>query len=203
MIEEESAGRINTVLQLRLHPSLIELKKKLAAGSSSGKHDVRLTYITGRGEWYLVSWKGVIERSGGLATNIGIHFFDALMWLFGDVQECQVHVREPRRMAGYLELANARVQWLLSVNPSDLPFEPRPGGNLTHRSMTVDGEDVSFSTGFTDLHTRVYEEILAGNGFGVEDARASIELAYKIRQMPLSAVGEAAHPLVHRNPALP
>ncbi len=189
------------MLQLRLHPSLLALKQRLSRQPGHGKHEVRLTYVTGRGEWYHVSWKGSVERSGGLATNIGIHFFDALIWLFGAVEQSQVHVRQPRRMAGFLELQRARVQWLLSVDTRDLPYEPRPGGPLTHRSMTVDGAEVEFSSGFTDLHTRLYEETLAGRGFGIKDARPSIELAHRIRHDPVVPLGDAAHPLAQLKPA--
>ena len=198
VLESESAGRVNTVLQLRLHPSLLALRQKLREAPRGRSHDVRLTYVTGRGAWYHVSWKGSTDRSGGLATNIGVHLFDALIWLFGPVGDCRVSVREERRTAGFLELERARVEWLLSVDPADLPFDPRPGGPLTHRSMTVDGEAVEFSTGFTDLHTRVYEETLAGRGFGIEDARPSIELAHRIRHAPLVTGGDAVHPMARR-----
>lgn len=200
-LEVETGRRVNTVLQLRLHPALLDLAGRLAAEPRDRKHDVRLTYVTGRGEWYHVSWKGAVERSGGLATNIGIHFFDALLWLFGALQDSRVHVREPRRMAGFIELERARVQWLLSVDPWDLPFEPQAGGPLTHRSMTVDGSEVEFSAGFTDLHTRLYEETLAGRGFGIDDARPSIELAHAIRTDPLAPLGDAAHPLARQTHA--
>jgi len=200
-IEMETGRRVNTVLQLRLHPSLLALRERLARADGGRKHDVCLTYITGRGEWYHVSWKGATERSGGLGTNIGIHFFDVLLWLFGSLQESRVHVRENRRMAGYFELERARVQWLLSVDPWDLPFKPEPGGSLTHRSMTVDGDEVEFSTGFTDLHTRVYEETLAGRGFGIDEARPSIELAHAIRTGPVTPAGDAVHPLARKTPA--
>ena len=197
LLEQESPGRVYTVLQLRLHPSLLALREKIAR-SRGRVHDVRLSYITGRGEWYHVSWKGSVDRSGGLATNIGVHLFDMLIWLFGEVRDCRVGAREPRRMAGFLELERARVEWLLSVDAADLPFEPRPGGPLTHRSMTVDGEEIEFTSGFTDLHTRVYEETLAGRGFGIEDARPSIELSHRIRNAPLATGGDAVHPLVRR-----
>ena len=196
VMEQETGGRINTVLQLRLHPALIELRKKLAGRPSDTKHDVLLTYVTGRGGWFHVSWKGQLDRSGGLEANIGIHFFDALIWLFGDVQESRVHLREPMRTAGFLELENARVRWLLSVDSTDLPFQPRAGGSLTHRSMQVDGKEVEFSAGFGDLHTRLYEETLAGRGFGIRDARPSVELAHRIRNQSLGALDDMAHPML-------
>jgi len=197
-LESESTGHVYTVLQLRLHPSLLALRERLATERPGRSHDVRLQYVTGRGEWYHVSWKGSPERSGGLASNIGVHLFDALIWLFGGVRDCRVGVREARRVQGFLELERARVQWLLSVDTADLPFEPRPGGPLTHRSMTVDGEDIEFTSGFNDLHTRVYEETLAGRGFGIDDARPSIELAHRIRHDALVPGGDAVHPFAGR-----
>lgn len=198
VLESESAGRVYTVLQLRLHPALIALRERVRNAAGSRSHEVRLRYVTGRGEWYHVSWKGSPDRAGGLATNIGVHLFDVLIWLFGSVVDCRVSVREPRRVAGFLELEHARVEWLLSVDPADLPFEPRPGGPLTHRSMTVDGEAIEFTAGFTDLHTRVYEETLAGRGFGIDDARPAIELSHRIRHEPLATGGDAVHPLARR-----
>jgi UDP-N-acetyl-2-amino-2-deoxyglucuronate dehydrogenase len=180
-LEAETGRRVNTVLQLRLHPDLIALKKRIDE-SGSTSHEVCLTYVTTRGQWYDVSWKGSEERSGGIVTNIGIHFFDLLLWLFGPVSGCAVHLREPRRVAGMLDLARARVVWLLSTDSADLPFAPQPGGRATYRSIRVDGVEVEFSDGFTGLHTRVYEEVLAGRGFGIDDARPSIELSSLIRR---------------------
>jgi UDP-N-acetyl-2-amino-2-deoxyglucuronate dehydrogenase len=194
-LEVETGRRVNTVLQLRLHPQLMALKARLNADQpSSIRHDVALTYITTRGGWYDVSWKGSDERSGGIVTNIGIHFFDLLLWLFGDVHECAVHLRDSRRAAGALELERARVRWFLSTEPSDLPFTPEPGVRTTHRSITVDGHEVEFSDGFTDLHTRVYEEALAGRGFGIADARPSITLSSQIRRTPVTAAVGRQHP---------
>jgi UDP-N-acetyl-2-amino-2-deoxyglucuronate dehydrogenase len=193
-LEQESRSRVYTVLQLRLHPTLLALKEKLQAGS--GSHDVCLTYVTARGSWYDVSWKGSLERSGGVATNIGIHFFDLLVWLFGPAEQVDVHVRESRRMAGHLQLRRARVRWFLSTQPSDLPVTSQPAAPATLRSIVVDGEEVVFSDGFTDLHTRVYQEVLEGRGLGIADARPSIELAYRIRHAPLAAAQPSAHPLV-------
>jgi UDP-N-acetyl-2-amino-2-deoxyglucuronate dehydrogenase len=197
-IEAETGRRVNTVLQLRLHPQLMALKARLGGEGTPPRHDVELTYITTRGGWYDVSWKGSDERAGGVATNIGIHFFDLLLWLFGDVQDCAVHLHESRRMAGALELERARVRWFLSTEPSDLPFAPEPGVRTTHRSITVDGQDVEFSEGFTDLHTRVYEETLAGRGFGIADARPSITLSSTIRSTPVTSDADRRHPLLTR-----
>jgi UDP-N-acetyl-2-amino-2-deoxyglucuronate dehydrogenase len=185
-LEQQSGRRVNTVLQLRLHPQLIALRDELASARPKDLHDVSLTYITARGSWYDVSWKGSDERSGGLVTNIGIHFFDLLLWLFGPVSSCQVQAREPRRLRGSLQLERARVKWLLSAESADLPFAPQPGTKTTFRSIVVDGREVEFSDGFTDLHTRVYQEVLAGRGFGVDDSRPSIELTHRIRQTPVT-----------------
>jgi UDP-N-acetyl-2-amino-2-deoxyglucuronate dehydrogenase len=193
-LEKETGRKVNTILQLRVHPALAALKKRLESESSKSKHDVVLTYITARGPWYSASWKGSSERSGGLAMNIGIHFFDLVMWLFGGVKACQVHLHEADRMAGFLELANANVRWYLSVNTDDLPFDPMPGSKTTFRSITVDSQEVEFSEGFTDLHTLVYKQTLEGNGFGIDDARPSIELVHTIRTCSVVSSLECAHP---------
>jgi len=197
-LERETGRRVYTVLQLRLHPQLIALRDRLAAEPATRVHDVELTYITARGRWYDVSWKGSEERSGGIVTNIGVHFFDLLLWLFGGVRACEVHVREPHRVGGFLQLARANVRWFLSTDTADLPFAPEPGVKTTFRSITVDGREVEFSEGFTDLHTRVYEETLAGRGFGIEDSRPSIELCYRLRSSAVSADASRAHPVVAR-----
>ncbi len=189
-LERETGQRIYTVLQLRLHPALVAFREKLKTESGK-RHVVQLAYLTARGRWYDVSWKGVEERSGGIVTNIGIHFFDLLVWLFGSVQGAEVHLREGKRAAGTLTLANADVKWYLSAEAADLPFTPEPGKRTTFRSITVDGEQLEFSEGFTDLHTRVYEEILAGRGYGVDDARPSIELSQRIRQAPITGAAPA------------
>jgi UDP-N-acetyl-2-amino-2-deoxyglucuronate dehydrogenase len=168
------------VLQLRLHPALVAFRERLRE-QPQRRHVVQLAYLTARGRWYDVSWKGVDERSGGIVTNIGIHFFDLLVWLFGDVVRSEVHLREGKRAAGTMALAHADVQWYLSAEAADLPFTPVPGSKTTYRSIVVDGEQLEFSEGFTDLHTRVYEEALAGRGFGISDARPSIELSHRIR----------------------
>jgi UDP-N-acetyl-2-amino-2-deoxyglucuronate dehydrogenase len=196
-IEAETGGRVNTVLQLRVHPALVALRERLQAATGR-RHRVQLTYVTGRGAWYHTSWKGVEERSGGVATNIGIHFFDLLCWLFGSARSHAVHLRDPLRLSGCLELERADVTWFLSVDPADLPFEGRPGQSTTYRSVTVDGEEINFTEGFTDLHTRVYEHTLAGNGFGIAEARPSIELVYRLRTAALAAPGELVHPYLAR-----
>jgi UDP-N-acetyl-2-amino-2-deoxyglucuronate dehydrogenase len=194
-LEAESGRRVYTILQLRVHPQLVALRDRLSAEKGK-RHLVRLTYITARGGWYHVSWKGRPDRSGGIVTNIGIHFFDLLVWLFGPVRRSDVHLREEQRAAGILELDRADVQWFLSTDATDLPFAPQPGAKSTFRSITVDGEEVEFSEGFTDLHTRVYEEVLAGRGFGIADARPSVELTSRIRQAAPSAPSADSHPKV-------
>lgn len=197
-LEEESGHRIYTILQLRVHPSMVELRRKLREQLSHTRKDVRLTYITSRGLWYLVSWKGQVERSGGLATNIGIHFFDILMWLFGEVKHSEVHYASSTKTGGFIELNNARVQWYLSIDADDLPPDVKEKGQATYRSITMDGEEMEFSGGFTDLHTVVYKETLAGNGFGLEDARPSIELVHGIRNADLTGIKEHSHPHIVR-----
>jgi len=192
-IERETGRRVFTVLQLRLHPALLDLRERLSRGPER-THDVELTYVTARGPWYGVSWKGDEQRSGGIATNIGIHFFDMLLWLFGPVTHIEVHLREPARMSGLLQLQCATVRWFLSTSPDDLPCPAEAGKASTYRSITVDGENIEFSGGFVDLHTRIYQEVLAGRGFGIADARPSIELTHRIRTCPLTAPGELAHP---------
>lgn len=194
-LESEMGGRVYTILQLRVHPQLMALRERMQA-EPGRRRQVRLTYITARGGWYNVSWKGREDRSGGIVTNIGIHFFDLITWLFGPVQRSEVHLREEQRASGILELERADVQWYLSTSSADLPFAPQPGTKTTFRSITVDGEEVEFSEGFTDLHTRVYEETLAGRGFGIADARPSVELTARIRQAMVVRATADAHPKV-------
>ncbi len=196
-LERETGRRVFTVLQLRLHPALVALKKRLDA-DGSGHHHVDLTYITGRGRWYHTSWKGSEERSGGLIPNIGIHFFDLLSWLFGRVRGQQVHLREQSRAAGLLELERATVRWYLSTERADLPFSALEGGKTTFRGITVDGSEVGFTDGFTDLHTEIYREVLAGRGFGIDDARPSIELTAAIRSAEVAFDASTAHPALLR-----
>ena len=198
-MERETGRRIYTVLQLRLHPMLIALHDRLVAERVADRtHEVELTYITSRGPWYDVSWKGAAEKSGGVPTNIGIHFFDLLLWLFGPARGSAVHLYEPRRCAGTLELERARVRWFLSIDHRDLPFPAVPGHRTTFRSITVDGKELEFSEGFADLHTRLYERVLAGEGFGIDDSRPSIELVHRIRTAKVESpsTSSEAHPLL-------
>ena len=202
-LEAESGRRVWTVLQLRVHPALAALKQQLeesrpgAEAASIPRRQVVLTYVTARGPWYRYSWKGQPERSGGIATNIGIHFFDLLIWLFGAVEAHEVHRAEPDRMAGFLRLERAEVRWFLSIRPADLPFPLVPGERHTHRSVSVDGLEVEFTEGFKDLHTRVYEETLAGRGFGIDDARPSIDLVHRLRTSPVTVKPDfPIHPLI-------
>jgi UDP-N-acetyl-2-amino-2-deoxyglucuronate dehydrogenase len=192
-IEAETGRHINTILQLRVHPALLKLKASLEENTGV-QHDVQLTYVTARGPWYQISWKGSDEKSGGVATNIGIHLFDLLLWLFGPAADLRVYHADAQRMSGFIELERARVRWFLSVDRNDLPFPAEPGKTTTYRSITVDGQEIEFSGGFTDLHTRVYEETLAGRGFSISDARPSIELTYRIRTAPISPCDDLAHP---------
>ena len=196
-LENETKGcRVFTVLQLRLHPSLIELKRKIENEKSDKKYRVTLTYITSRGVWYDYSWKSTVEKSGGIATNIGIHFFDMLIWLFGGVQKSEVHVNEKKMMSGALELSNADVRWFLSTDQKDLPSEIRNSEMSTYRSIEVNGEEIQFSDGFTDLHTKLYEETLAGRGFGILHARPSVELVHQIRESKVTIPKADLHPFV-------
>ncbi len=192
-IEKESGQKINTILQLRLHPSIIALKQKVERENKQGKYDVDLTYITSRGNWYDISWKGDQSKSGGIATNIGIHFYDMLSWIFGDVQENVVHLREKDKSSGYLEFEKARVRWFLSIDENSLPKQIQEIGQRTYRSILIDGQEIEFSAGFTDLHTLSYQEILKGNGFGLMDAKTSVEIVYDVRNNDIVANGEK-HP---------
>ncbi len=180
-LEEETGKHIYTILQLRLHPSIQKLKKQVDDGPKDKVYDIDLTYVTSRGRWYFFSWKGDTQKSGGVATNIGIHFFDMLGWIFGDMKALEVDESRPERAKGHLEFERARVNWFLSVNEKDLPRKAIEAGKRTFRSITLDGEEIEFSDGFTDLHTESYKEILAGRGFRVETARRSVEIAQRIR----------------------
>jgi len=200
-VEADTNSKVYNILQLRLHPALIELKQKIIEkqadkNKANKKHEIDLTYITSRGRWYSISWKGDESKSGGIATNIGIHFFDMLIWIFGKVQMNIVHIFEPNRAAGFLELENARVRWFLSVDEKSLPDDILASGQRTYRSIKVDGEEVEFSKGFTDLHTLSYQEIVNGNGFGLGEARASVETAYAIRKTKPSLMRGEKHPFV-------
>ncbi|WP_207063720.1 Gfo/Idh/MocA family protein [Motiliproteus sp. SC1-56] len=195
-IERDTGRKVNTILQLRVHPAIIALREKIRKAASSQKYEVDLTYITSRGNWYLQSWKGDEKKSGGIATNIGVHFYDMLHFLFGELQDNQVYLREETRAAGFLEYQNARVRWFLSCDFNDIPTSVKEQGQRTFRSITVDGEEIEFSGGFTDLHTRSYEEILAGRGYGLEENRVAIETVATIRNAPLKAAGAQAHPFI-------
>lgn len=195
-LEADTGRKVFTVLQLRVHPALISLAERLTRERHGCRHQVELTYVTSRGSWYDVSWKGSEERSGGVAANIGVHFFDLLLWLFGPARRWETHLRDARSCAGALELERADVRWFLSVSASQLPAVGAPSGCTTFRSINVDGDEVEFSDGFTDLHTRVYERCLNGTGFGIADARPSIELVYRLRTSPITDGGMPAHSAV-------
>ncbi|MCF8295082.1 MAG: Gfo/Idh/MocA family oxidoreductase [Bacteroidales bacterium] len=182
-IERETGKNIYTILQLRLHPAIIALKEKITAAGSSAKYDINLKYITSRGHWYFTSWKGALEKSGGIATNIGVHFFDMLTWIFGDPIANEVEINQPDHAKGRLALQQADVNWFLSVNEKHLPEAVRQKGQRTYRSILLDGVEIEFSEGFTDLHTASYKHILAGIGFGLEEARRSIEIVHAIRSV--------------------
>lgn len=190
-IERETGRHIYTILQLRLHPAIIEFKKKIDSGPKDKIYDVDLTYITSRGRWYFISWKGDVQKSGGVATNIGVHFFDMLTWIFGDVKSSTVHMSMTDKAAGYLELQKARVRWFLSIDYNDIPDAVKQQGKRTYRSVVVGNDELEFSEGFTDLHTTSYREILLGNGFGLNDARSSVETVYAIRNaVPVGLKGD-------------
>lgn len=195
-IEKDTGNKVNTILQLRLHPAIIELRDKVQNGPKGRKYEVDLTYITSRGHWYLQSWKGDTKKSGGIATNIGVHFYDMLHFIFGDLQQNVVHYSSDTKAAGYLEYAQARVRWFLSIDINDVPADVRATGQRTYRSITCEGDEIEFSGGFTDLHTRSYEEILKGNGFGLEENRVAIETVATIRDAkPLGLTGDY-HPFL-------
>ncbi len=200
-IEKESGKNIYNILQLRLHPSIIALKEKVQKELKENPnrvYDIDLTYLTSRGKWYFISWKGDESKSGGIATNIGVHFYDMLSWIFGEVEENIVHIKTPFANAGYLKLKHANVRWFLSVIYDYIPDEIKQKGQRTYRSITVNGEEIEFSGGFTDLHTRSYEEILKGNGFRLSEARNAIEIVSTIRNLePVGLKGEY-HPFCKR-----
>jgi len=180
-MEKETGNHIYTILQLRLHPAIIALKEKIAAAPAGKKYDIDLQYITSRGNWYHSSWKGDIAKSGGIATNIGVHFFDMLMWIFGPVKESKVRLHTNDAAAGSLELQKAHINWMLSIDENALPDAIRKAGKRTYRTLTIDGSEFEFSEGFTELHTKSYEEIIAGNGFPISETKAAIQLVHDIR----------------------
>ena len=195
-IVKETGRNVSAILQLRLQPAIAKLNREISESSDKRKHDVDLAYITPRGHWYMVSWKGDVVKSGGVATNIGVHFFDMLQWIFGEVQYNIVHIDEPTKAAGFLELERARVRWFLSLDKDDLPIDGT--GPRTYRSIVVDGREIEFSDGLTDLHTRSYEKILHGNGFGIQDAKPAIEIISTIRRTkPIGLTGEY-HPMLKK-----
>jgi len=193
--EKEYGHRIFSVLQLRLHSQIVELKKKIESNSTDRKYDIDLTYITARGRWYFFSWKGSEEKSGGIATNIGVHFFDMLSWIFGPPQRNIVHIKKPDIASGYIELKKARVRWFLSLRFEDLPKEAINAGNRSYRCITIDGQPFDFTDGFQDLHTKLYEEILKGNGFGLDENRNAIQIVYDIRNARPEPNSGERHPL--------
>jgi UDP-N-acetyl-2-amino-2-deoxyglucuronate dehydrogenase len=197
-IQKEKEKNIYTILQLRLHPSIIALKEKIDKGPKDKIYDIDLTYITSRGQWYFISWKGDIKKSGSIATSIGVHFFDMLSWIFGPVTQNLVHVYEDDRAGGFLQLKNARVRWFLSVNSDYLPEDVKEKGQSTFRSITVEGEEIEFSGGFTDLHTRSYEDIICGGGFNLEDALQSIEIVHDIRHKHPVTIKNDYHPMIQK-----
>lgn len=196
--EEKYGAKVNSILQLRLHPSIIALKEKVAAAPEGHVFDVDLTYMTSRGKWYMKSWKGFDHKSGGVATNIGVHFYDMLHFVFGELQQNEVHYRDEKTASGYLQYEKARVRWFLSIDANNLPDNAVQGEKLTYRSITIGDEELEFSGGFTDLHTQSYQNILAGNGFGIDENRVAIETVEKIRVMPIAEAGERAHPLLSK-----
>lgn len=193
-VEADSAGKVFTILQLRLHPSILALREQVKNSSPDQIFDVDLSYITSRGKWYHYSWKGDEGKSGGVATNIGVHFHDMLHFIFGDLKANIVHHRDSKRVAGYLEYEKARVRWFLSVEANDLPADVQAKGQRTYRSITMNGKEIEFSDGFADLHTRVYEDILAGGGYGLEANRVAIETVSEIRRLaPIGLNGDYPH----------
>jgi len=201
VIEQETGKKVNTILQLRLHPSIIALKEKVQTELKENPnkvYDIDLTYLTSRGKWYFISWKGDEKKSGGIATNIGVHFYDMLTYIFGEVEENIVHIKTECANAGFLKLKHANVRWFLSVIYDYIPDDIKAKGQRTYRSITVDKEEIEFSGGFTDLHTRSYEEILKGNGFGLDEAKKSIEIVSTIRNLvPVGLKGEY-HPFAKK-----
>jgi len=194
-IEAETGRKVSTILQLRLHPSIIALREQILAEVNPVKHDVELTYVTSRGRWYLQSWKGDESKSGGIATNIGVHFFDMLHYLFGNVEDNVIHFKSLTTAAGYIEYERARVRWFLSIDVDHIPDTARGLGQRTYRAINIDGEEIEFSGGFTDLHTRSYEEILAGRGFGLEENLVAVSTVAQIRQAEASSKG-VSHPFL-------
>jgi len=196
VIEKETGKKVYTILQLRLHPAIKALHEKIEKSPKTKIYDLDLTYITSRGKWYSRSWKGDIPKSGGIATNIGVHFFDMLSWIFGDVKENKVHLLTERKGAGLLHLEKATIRWFLSIDQEDIPQEIRKTGKRTYRSLVMDGQKIEFSEGFTDLHTEMYREILAGRGFGIMDSKQSIQIVHQIRNEDPTGIKGDYHPIL-------
>lgn len=196
--EVKYGAKVNSILQLRLHKSIVALRNKVAVAPQSKVFDVDLTYLTSRGKWYLKSWKGFDEKSGGVATNIGVHFYDMLHFIFGKVLNSEVHYRDDKTSAGYLEFERARVRWFLSIDSKHLPENAVQGEKLTYRSITIEGEQLEFSDGFTDLHTESYKNILAGNGYGLQENRTAIETVEKLRTAEIATNPTWAHPFLKK-----
>lgn len=194
-LEKRYSNKINTILQLRLHPTIIALKEEILKAPKDKIHDIDLTYITSRGYWYYASWKSALEKSGGICSNIGIHFFDMLIWIFGDVKKSTVHAMQHDRASGVLELENANIRWFLSINAETLPKEIINTGQRTYRAIYINDKELEFSSGFTDLHTTSYNKILEGKGFGVEASLKSIELAHQLRHAEIAPLKDEFHPL--------
>ena len=197
-LEAEHDARVYTIFQLRYLPAVQKLRAALEGSRGADTTDIELTYVTRRGTWYDASWKTQQEKSGGLIMNIGIHFFDLLSWLFGPVETQKLHLHEERRMAGCLRLEKARVKWFLSIDGNDLPDKVKAEGGYAFRSLKLDGEEFDLSGGFTDLHTKVYEETLAGRGLGINDARPSVQLVYDIRHTEVGGERDNQHPWLER-----
>lgn len=190
-IEKETNQKIYTILQLRHHPTIMALRDKVQRGPKDKIYDVDLSYITSRGNWYQISWKGDESKSGGIPTNIGIHFFDMLAWVFGPLKTSVVHILDKHYAAGYMELKRARVRWFLSIDYNHLPQAVKSSGKRTYRSITMEGQEIEFSEGFTDLHTESYKHILNGSGYGLQDAKGAIQIAHDIRKAtPIGLKGE-------------
>lgn len=196
--EKQYGAKVNSILQLRLHPSIIALREKVQSAPADKKFDVKLTYLTSRGKWYLKSWKGFDEKSGGVATNIGVHFYDMLHFIFGDIKKNEVHYRDQKTSSGFLEYERARVSWFLSIDAEHLPENAIQGEKLTYRSIDIEGEELEFSGGFTDLHTQSYENILEGNGYGIEENRAAIQTVADMRNSAIIDTPSAPHPLLNK-----
>lgn len=196
--ERQYGASVNSILQLRLHSSIVALRDKVASAPADKVFDVNLTYLTSRGKWYLKSWKGFDDKSGGVATNIGVHFYDMLHFIFGDIKNNEVHYRDRKTSSGFLEYERARVRWFLSIDAEYLPDNAVQGEKLTYRSISIEGEELEFSSGFTDLHSQSYNNILAGNGYGVEDNRAAIETVAEMRNAVITKSPLHVHPLFAR-----